>query len=122
MIVPSCSSRTGAPLRYEMIWLRYSSAFMSWPLACSVNTWCGPMIDPVGTLTFQFRSAASTSLMPICRAASACGSSWACMAYFCPPNTCTWATPETCEIRCAMRVSANSSRLHGGSVVDVTTR
>ena len=37
-IVPSCSSRTGELLRYEMIWLRYSSAFISCPLACSVNT------------------------------------------------------------------------------------
>ena len=102
--------------------MRYSSAFMSCPLACSVNTWCGPVIEPVGTLTFQFRSAASTSLIPIWRAASACGSSCACIAYFWPPKICTCATPETCETRCAMRVSANSSRLQGGSVVDVTTR
>ena len=77
---------------------------------------------PVGVLTFQFLSAASTSLMPICRAASACGSICACMAYFWLPSTCTCATPLTVEIRCAMRVSAYSSSVHGGIVVEVITR
>ena len=51
------------------------------------------MIVPVGRLTFQFLSAVSTSLMPICRAASACGSICTCTAYFCAPSTCTCATP-----------------------------
>ena len=32
------------------------------------------------------------------------------------------ATPLTWEIRCAIRVSAYSSSVHGGIVVDVTTR
>ena len=80
------------------------------------------MIDPVGVLTFHARSAVSTSLMPICRAASACGSSWAWTAYFWLPSTCTCATPLTIEMRCAMRVSAYSSSVHGGIVVDVMTR
>src|SRR5882724_1789013 len=55
-------------------------------------------------------------------AASACGSSCAWTAYFCEPRTCTCATPLTIEMRCAMRVCAYSSSVHGGSVVDVTTR
>ena len=80
------------------------------------------MIEPVGVFTFQLRSDASTSLMPICRAASAWGSSCAWTANFWLPSTCTWATPLTIEMRCAMRVSAYSSRVHGGTVVDVITR
>ena len=102
--------------------LLYSSAFISWPVACSENALCGPMIVPAGTFTFQARSACSTSLMPICRDASACGSSCACTAYFWLPSTCTCATPLTCETRCAMRVSANSSSVQAGTVVDVMTR
>ena len=47
-----------------------SSAFISWPVACSVNARCGPMMLPAGTLTFHARSAFSTSLMPIWRAPS----------------------------------------------------
>ena len=100
----------------------YSPAVISWPVACSVYDLWGPMIDPVGVFTFQARRDASTSLMPICRAASARGSSCACTANFWLPSTCTWATPLTIEIRCAMRVSAYSSSVHGGTVVDVITR
>src|SRR5581483_8109081 len=100
----------------------YSSAFISCPVACSVNALCGPMMLPVGVLTFQLRSAFSTSLMPIWRDASWCGSSCAWTAYFWLPRTCTCATPLTIEIRCAMRVSAYSSSVHGGTVVDVMTR
>ena len=80
------------------------------------------MIDPVGVLTFQARSAASTSLMPICLAASAWGSSWAWTANFWLPSTCTCATPLTIEMRWAMRVSAYSSSVHGGTVAEVITR
>src|SRR6187549_168499 len=80
------------------------------------------MMLPAGTLTFHARNALSTSLIPIWRAASWCGSSWACTAYFCAPSTCTCATPLTCEMRCAMRVSAHSSSVQAGSVVDRMTR
>src|SRR6185312_17304943 len=97
-------------------------AFISWPVACSVYDLCGPISVPAGTLTFQLRSAVSTSLMPIWRDASACGSSCAWTAYFWLPSTCTWATPLTIEMRWATRVSAYSSSVHGGSVVDVMTR
>src|SRR3984893_19257534 len=92
----------------------YSAALISWPVACSVYDLCGPMIEPVGEFTFQARSDASTSLMPICRDASACGSSCACTANFWLPSTCTCATPLTIEMRCAMRVSAYSSSVHDG--------
>ncbi len=100
----------------------YCSAFISWPVACSVNDLCGPTSVPLGTLLFQLRSCVSTSLMPIWRAASAWGSSWTWTAYFWLPSTCTCATPLTIEMRCAMRVCAYSSSVHGGSVVDVMTR
>src|SRR6187402_2992140 len=94
-------------------------ASINCPDAWSVNALCGPTMVPVGEFTFQFRMAASTSLMPICRAASAPGSSCACTAYFWLPSTCTWATPDTIEMLCAMRVSAYSSSVQGGTVVDV---
>ena len=45
----------------------------------------GPYMVPVGMFTFQFRSAVSTSFIPICRAASFCGSRWTRTAYFCAP-------------------------------------
>src|SRR3954465_127920 len=80
------------------------------------------MIEPAGVLTFQLRSAVSTSLMPIRREAGARGSSCACTANFWLPSTCTCATPLTIEMRCAMRVSAYSSSVHGGTVVEVITR
>ena len=54
-------------------------------------------------------SAAPTSSMPICRVASAFGSSWARTANFCEPNTDTCATPLTMDIRWAIMVSAYSS-------------
>src|SRR5205823_3802249 len=103
-----------------MFW--YSAALISWPVACSVNDLCGPVMLPVGVFTFQARSAASTSLMPICREASDRGFSCAWTAYFWLPSTCTCATPLTIEMRWAMRVSAYSSSVHGGTVVDVITR
>ena len=87
-----------------------------------MNALWGPMMLPVGVFTFHARSEFSTSLIPICRAASLCGSSCAWTAYFWLPSTCTCATPLTIEIRCAMRVSAYSSSVHGGTVVDVMTR
>ena len=96
-----------------------ASAVSNWPLACSVKARCGPMMAPVGRLTFQFLSAVSISLMPIWREASACGSICTWTAYFCAPSTCTCATPEIMEMRCAMRVSAYSSSVHRGSVGEV---
>ena len=80
------------------------------------------MIAPVCRFTFQFFRQDSISLMPIWRAARACGSACTCTAYFWAPSTCTCATPEIIEIRCAMRVSAYSSSVHSGSVGEVRTR
>ena len=77
---------------------------------------------PVGELTFQLRSDVSISLIPILRAASAWGSSCTWTAYFWLPSTWTCATPLTVEMRWAIRVSAYSSSVHGGSVADVITR
>jgi len=56
------------------------------------------------------------------RAASARGSTWMRTAYFCEPNTCTWATPFTVEMRCAMSVVAYSSSCERGSVAEVSAR
>ena len=50
--------------------------------------------------------------------ASASGLAWMRTAYFCAPNTLTCATPESCEMRCAMSVSAYSSTTESGSVAD----
>ena len=77
----------------------------------------GPLMVPVGRFTFQFRRAASTSLMPIWREASLNGSSCTRTAYFCAPSTATCATPDTIEMRCAMRVSAYSSSVQSGNVL-----
>src|ERR1019366_5272393 len=60
--------------------------------------------------------------MPIWREASACGSICTCTAYFWAPSTCTCATPEIIETRCARRVSAYSSRVQSGSVGEVRAR
>src|ERR1700752_1430417 len=43
-------------------------------------------------------------------------------AYFCDPNTWTCATPLTVESRCARNVSAYSSSVGSGMVVDVSAR
>ena len=63
-----------------------------------------------------------SSLMPICRAASARGSAWMRTAYFCGPNTCTCATPLMVEMRCAMKVVAYSLMEESGSVGEVSAR
>ena len=60
--------------------------------------------------------AASTSLMPMPRDASARGSIWTRTAYFCEPKTVTCATPLIVEIRCARNVCAYSSTVYSGSV------
>ncbi len=43
-------------------------------------------------------------------------------AYFAEPKTCTCATPLTVESRWARNVSAYSSRVASGSVVEVRVR
>ena len=60
--------------------------------------------------------------MPICFAASSRGSSWTRTAYFCEPKTCTWATPWTIEIRCAIRFSPYSLSVESCSVFEVSAR
>ncbi len=122
IMLPSSSRRTGDALRYATTSDLYCAALVNCPVACSVKDRCGPVIWPVGRFTFQPFSAVSTSLIPICRAAIACGSICTCTAYFCAPSTCTWATPLTMEIRCAMRVSAYSSSVHSGTCLEVSAR
>src|ERR1043166_8945513 len=68
-----------------------------------------PYNVPVGVFGFALRMAASISSTPIPRSASAFGSICARTAYFIAPYTCTWDTPSTIEIRCAIKVSAYSS-------------
>src|SRR5512143_1963195 len=80
---------------------------------------CGPCNVPVGRLTFHLLKALSTSLIPICLAASLSGSTCTRTAYLVEPKTLTWATPVTMEIRCAISVSAYSSSVQSGKVGDV---
>ena len=87
--LPSSSRRTGEPPRSTTIIFRKSAAVVSWPSVRSVSDRSGPYIVPVGIFTFQLRSAVSTSLIPICFAASFWGSKWTRTAYFCAPCTCT---------------------------------
>ena len=82
----------------------------------------GPMIVPVGRLTFQFLSAVSTSLIPICREAMRVRIYLDVDGVFLRASTWTCATPVTMEIRCAIRVSAYSSSVHSGIVGEVNAR
>jgi hypothetical protein len=66
--------------------------------------------------------ALATSSIPIWYEASFWGSTWARTAYFCAPNTCTWATPLTMEMRWATVVSANSSTSESRMVAELSTR
>ncbi len=115
-------SRTGRPSRKATMMFWYPFASCSWPLACTVYAVCGPHSVPVGRLTLFACTALDSSLMPICRAASARGSAWMRTAYFCEPNTCTCATPLTVEMRWAMNVVAYSSMAESGSVGEVSAR
>ncbi|OLD94042.1 MAG: hypothetical protein AUG80_19295 [Candidatus Rokubacteria bacterium 13_1_20CM_4_68_9] len=59
--------------------------------------------------TLACATALCTSSMPMPRAASSRGSTWTRTAYFCEPNTWTWATPLIVEIRWPRLVCAYSS-------------
>src|ERR1039457_2244807 len=120
-VARSCS-RTGAPLRYVTTIGRNAAASFSMPFAWTLYDVVGPYTVPVGTFTFQFCSAASTSFSPTCRAFSLSGSTCTRTAYFCEPKTCTCATPCTIEMRCAIMRSPYSSSCHSGSVGDVSAR
>ncbi len=109
----------GAPLRYVTTSRRNDAALSSWPFACTVYVLVGPFSTPVGRLTFWSLTASATSSMPICRLASAFGSSWMRTAYFADPYTFTCATPGIIEMRCAMNVSAYLSSSEIGISVDV---
>ena len=63
----------------------------------------------MGLLTLPRAIAVATSSMPMPRVASARGSTCTRTAYFCEPNTVTWATPLMVEMRCARLVCAYSS-------------
>jgi len=73
-------------------------------------------------LTFPAFTASATWSIPIFRAASCRGSSWIRTAYFWEPNTCTWATPGTVEMRCDRNVSPYSSSTDSGSVCEVRAK
>jgi hypothetical protein len=60
--------------------------------------------------------------MPMPEEARAWGSACTRTAYFWAPLTCTWATPETVEMRCAIRVSPYSSIVDSGRVSEVRVR
>src|SRR5262245_2890465 len=77
---------------------------------------------PVGRLTLAERVASVTAAIESPRAESARGSSWMRTAYFCAPNTETWATPATIEIRWARAFSAYSSSWESGSIGEVSAR
>ena len=96
------------PLRQATTSGRNAAAFISWPLACMLKAWCGPYSVPVGMLTFQSCSAWSTSLMPICRAASLSGSTCTRTAYF--------GAPEHLHLRHAVD-HGDALRDHGLGVV-----
>ncbi|MNY48526.1 hypothetical protein D3C86_1838680 [compost metagenome] len=66
--------------------------------------------------------ALATSSMPMPRAESAWGSTWARTAYFCAPKTEIWATPLMLERRCASVVWAASSTWERGRVGEWTAR
>src|SRR5947199_7466048 len=93
---------------------------MSCPLAWTLYAVLGPYRVPVGRFTFHPFNAAVTSFMPRCLALSLSGSICTRTAYFCDPQTFTCATPDTMEIRCAIRVSANLLISHIGCVELVT--
>src|ERR1035437_8125055 len=56
------------------------------------------------------------------RLANSLGSTWMRTAYFAEPKTCTCATPSTMEMRCAIMVSAYSSRSLRRMVGEVRNR
>ena len=101
---------------------RYMAASVSCPVACTVKARRSPYSVPVGMFTFAERTACSTWSMPMPRLARARGSNCTRTAYFCEPKTCTWATPLTIEMRCAISVSPYSSSVHNGSVAEVRPR
>ena len=59
--------------------------------------------------------------MPMPRAESLRGSRSTRTAYLAAPNSCTWATPLTIEMRCAI-VSAYSLTVDSGSVAERSER
>ena len=76
---------------------------------------------PVGRFELALATALATSSMPIDRAASSRGSTSIRTAYFCEPNTSTWATPDSIDSRCAIVCCAYSSIIDNGSVADRST-
>src|SRR6266581_195440 len=119
---PRSCNRTGAPLRYATTSERNAGALCSCPSARTVYAVLDPHSTPVGRLTFHAATASATSWVLTPREASARGSSWMRTAYFCEPNTCTCATPDTVDNRCARNVSAYSSSAESDRVVDVRAR
>src|SRR5690349_3972211 len=81
-----------------------------------------PQMVPTGWLMFQPCSACAIWLKPIPRLARRSGFTFTRTAYFCAPMTFTWATPGIMERRWAIVVSAYSSTLFMGRVLEVRVR
>ena len=91
-----------------------------WPERCRM---CGPYSVPVGMLTFQLLQRLIDFVeSDLARRPACSGSTCTRTAYFGAPNTCTCATPSTMEMRCAIMVSAYSSRSDSGMVGEVRKR
>ena len=73
---------------------------------------------PVGRFELALCTDDATSSMPIERAASSRGSTLIRTANFCDPNTFTWATPLTIEMRWATTDCAISSSVESWRVGD----
>ena len=98
----------------------YSSADFSWSLASIVDARVGPSKLPLAWLVLALPMATRTSSSESPYAASAVGFTWMRTAGRWPPLMLTRPTPGSCEIFCAIRVSARSSSLGSGSVCDVS--
>ena len=84
--------------------------------------WRGPSRVPSGLLELAASSAAATSSRPMPLAARAVGSTCTRTAYFCAPNTRTWAIPGRLEMRWPIIVSAYSSTAESGRVAELSAR
>jgi hypothetical protein len=85
-----------------------------------VNVILSVLITPLAALVVELISVPrmSSSVMPL--AASLAGSTWTRIDGVRSPNTETWATPDTCEICCAMKTLAYSSTSISGTVSECT--
>ena len=98
---------------------RNPSARRRAPVVSTVYVLSCPHRAPVGRLEFAVLRALATSSIPIPRVASAVGSTLTRTAYFWEPKIWTCATPDTCEMRCAIMFSPYSFSSYIASVGEV---